>query len=84
MYMSVGVMKDYKLKLRKLRASHSSQLSLIFFHDCSESGTVSGLSWKVTEHVVTYITSLVCYPNILSVAFRGFSPSRGPRCAEIL
>jgi len=23
MYMSVGVMKDYKLKLRKLRASHT-------------------------------------------------------------
>jgi hypothetical protein len=32
---------------------------------------------------VTYIESLVCHPNILSVAFRGFSPSRGLRCAEI-
>jgi hypothetical protein len=36
-----------------------------------------------TGHVVTYIESLVCHPNILSVAFRGFSPSRGPRSAEI-
>ena len=26
MYMSVGVMKDYKLKLRKLRASHTNCL----------------------------------------------------------
>jgi hypothetical protein len=45
--------------------------------------TFWGLSWKVTEHVVTYIESLVCYPNILSVGFRRFSPFRGPRFAEI-
>jgi hypothetical protein len=32
---------------------------------------------------VTYIERLVCHPNILSVPFRGFGPSRGPRCAEI-
>jgi hypothetical protein len=38
---------------------------------------------KVTEHVVTYIASLVFHPNILSVSFRGFNPSRGPRFAEI-
>jgi hypothetical protein len=50
---------------------------------CSESGTVWGLSWKVTEHVVTYITSLVCYPNILSVPFRGSIPFRDPRFVEI-
>ena len=67
-----------------LKASgSSSQLRPLFFNGCSESGTVWGLSWKVTEHVVTYIESLVCHPNILSVAVRGFSPSRGPRCGEI-
>jgi hypothetical protein len=26
-------------------------------------------SWKFSEHVVTYIVSLVCYPNIPSVGF---------------
>jgi len=29
------------------------QLSPLFSDGCSESGTVWGLSWKVTEHVVT-------------------------------
>jgi hypothetical protein len=27
----------------------------LFPDDCSESGTIWGLSWEVTEHVVTYI-----------------------------
>ena len=31
MYMNVGVMKDYKLKLRKLRASHTLGLLFFFF-----------------------------------------------------
>jgi hypothetical protein len=49
----------------------------------AESGTVWVLSWKVTEHVVTYIASLVCYPNILSVPSRRFSPFLGPPFVEI-
>ncbi len=44
---------------------------------------ILSVAWKVTGHAVTYIESLVCHPNILSVSFRGFSPSRGPRCTEI-
>jgi hypothetical protein len=46
-----------------------SYLVIIKSMTLTESGTVWGLSWKVTEHVVTYMASLVCYPNILSVGF---------------
>jgi hypothetical protein len=66
-----------------VQSRSSSQFSPLFSDGCSESGTVWGLSWKVNGHVVPYIENLVCHPNILSVAFMGFSPFRGPRCAEI-
>ncbi len=49
------------------------KINPLFSDGCSESGTVWGLSWKVTGHVVTYIESLVCHPNILSVALGGLA-----------
>ena len=41
------------------------------------------LSLGPVGHVVTYIESVVCHTNILSVAFRGVISFRGPRFAEI-
>ena len=64
---------SFNSHLKKISVVHSDRPERTYlksFSDgCSESGTVWGLSWKITEHVVTYIVSLVCYPNIPSVPF---------------
>ncbi len=53
------------------------KLSPLFSNDCSESGTVWGLSGKVTEHVVTYIRVWSVTPTF-PLQFLGGNSVPGP------